>query len=645
MFESPPKPYTEVLDLLDRLSGSVRAKLGDFRPFVDRAALQNNAKISLRSQQVVELASAFILITLAVIISRSAQYAAMLDSMGEYFLPGLINVSTTHDAGFYFSQAQQWALRFQGAWTIFNIAPGELPGFLLAMLSDGFDIDLSAAARIMVYASVTLTACATYTYLRSLNQATLGLFVATTLVSFFPFYSRTSIGMMDTDLLNLFFILSIISALIWSSKSASLRVSLFGLTVAGILSLTFYFWYPRPGFLLGFVSIYVALMLSERMEFKKIVSLVFIYLIITSYFYLPNALESVSSFYQVYVSNPVNEVASAKPHSDIIYGAIGEKLTLNIGMIENDFGHIEIFFLSLFGVFIWILQDWKRVIPSALMLAFVYLYLVGGVRFAFYASPLFIIGIACFFLAASRMIALGYGRLRNRVLKTKPVRDPAEDPNMPRFLASPLSQLMLLAALFVIAWPIGFLPPSGVVPPPVISAENLQPLKVLNEHYKDRKVIIASWWDYGHELGYQTGRKVLTNGANPADIQSLYIARALVAKDPGVAADELRFASYFERAVLEGSYPDRPSTKAAKEIDQDIWLILPSDMPQKMWVVSKVASSGSPANKNDAAAPGERAFDILFTRAPNDWGQFIKLYKSPNGMTIYALPGLRENRP
>lgn len=637
--------YTDVLDLFDRLSGSVRGKLGDFSSIVDRAGIQAHTKRSLRSREIVELIFTFILITAAVIISRGAQYAAMLDSMEEYFLPGLINVSTTHDAGYYFSQAQQWVIRLQVAWAIVGIAPGELPGFLLAMLTVGFGIDLAASARVMVYASVTLTAYASYLYMRSLDQSILGLFVATTLISFFPFYSRTSIGMMDTDLLNLFFILSITSALISSSKAASLRGSLLWVTLAAILSVAFYFWYPRPGFLLGFLSIQLALMLSERFDFKKIVSLIVLYLTITSYFYLPGAIDSIYGFYNIYVSNAVTEIVSANPHADIIYQGIGEKLDVNINIIKNDFGHAEIFFVSIFGILLWILQDWRRVISSSIMLAFLYLYLVGGVRFAFYASPLFIIGIACCFLAVSNVIALSFGRLRERVLESNRIRNPVGGRSAPLFLDSPLRQSAILLALFLTAWPIGFLPPSGAAPPPVIKAEDLRQLKALNEYYRERKVIIASWWDYGHELRYQTGRETLTNGASPASIRSLYIARALVAKDPRAAADELRFASYFETNVLEGSYPERPSTKAAKEIDRDIWLVLPGDMPQKMWVVSKVASSGSPKNQSDLSTPSVRAFDVLFTVAPSEWGQFVRLYKSPNGMTIYALPGLRENKP
>jgi len=66
-------------------------------------------------------------------------------------------------------------------------------------------------------------------------------------------FVRTSIGRVDTDLLNIGFFYSILALIFLSISSKDLKLKLFFISLCGLINFLFTWWYQHPGFLFPFV--------------------------------------------------------------------------------------------------------------------------------------------------------------------------------------------------------------------------------------------------------------------------------------------------------------------------------------------------------------------------------------------------------
>ena len=154
----------------------------------------------------------------------------------------------------------------------------------------------------------------------------------------------------------------------------------------------------------------------------------------------------------------------------------------------------------------------------------------------------------------------------------------------------------------------------------------------------NEKAIIASWWDYGYELRYQTGIAVVTDGGNPANIKNVYLARALISTNSAFTADEIRFASYFDTQTLSDYFPRRPTLDRAVGVEKDIYLFLPSDLQDKMITVFNIAATTFNQSALTNYNSDESAFSILYHKRPQVWGPFVLVAAEKDGAVLYRLP-------
>lgn len=652
MFAFIKEKYLRLLDGLDYLSFQVRRYSYNFGPVVAKPPLLISSDLRLRWAFAIEATLAFILFATLATYSRMAQYDFMTQNIADYFLPNLTIVSTTNDSGYYFSSATTW-LNFDFSHRSFaeHLKPGDLLGFSLGMVAKFGNLNLSDAAIHLVIGCVTLTSFAAYLFLSALNQSSLGFFVGAGMIFFFPVYSRTSLGMVDTDLLNLFFVLVIPSAFAMAASSKSLRASLIWIAISSAFIYLFYLWYNRPGFFPAYFSIFILLMLASRKPTSHLMLGSLMLLVFALPYQASSVYSSLKYFLDVYVFampiDAVNERVSdgtISGFSSLVYSTIGEKQSLSVQLIENDFGHWIFFCIALLGMGVWFAQGWTRMIAAAIPILFLLLYLNGGQRFSFYAAPLFLIGLAT--LLSSVLVkpllkvkSVANFSNSNSLIQNGKLVEPSGKGNGGPLIA--YQQLSLLSILLLLAWPTGIFPPAGITPPPVIRGEEVHLIKTIVERYSHRPIVIVSWWDYGHELEFQTQRPTLTSGTNPAAIQNLYIARALVETDSRASSDELRFATYFSGTDLSESFPGKPALEKAVGIDRDIFLFLPSDLKGKIGTVASIARRfGGRGAETVGNRPEKTAFHILFNESPESWGPFKRLYKQEGGAAIYVLPGL-----
>lgn len=640
--------YRRVLGVLDLLSDRIRGRSYNFEGLF---ATRHSTDVNNWNRYVgLEAFIVLVLLILLAVFSRDAQFSVMADSPASYFLPGLNNVSTTNDAGYYMQLAREWTQSLETGKRFWQIEQGALLGYILANVSLALDVSLEQAARFFLYFSVALTAFAAYLLLLTIGQSLLGITVACGLIFFFPVFGRTSLGMVDTDQLNLFFILATVAALIFSIKKQSVWGGIIGVFLAAFTCQIFWLWYARPGFLLVFVGTYLAMLLTFRVQFLRGILLIFFFTLFAGLGQLSYVFASLSGFLGLYVFSPQDAEATVGAASSnlsglqaMLWSTISEITGFSSSTVINDYGSKFAFFMVVVGLVFWIFQDWRRFSVVLPFVAFFVLYVTSGQRFSLYWAPAALIGLfVClanifWFLGRFlRAFSSAEGFSGATFFKNSTLAEEAFVAG--KTMVTGGRRLCWVSFLLICCWVGGIFPPLGVTPPPVIRAEELSMItKSLVNVPRDR-AIISSWWDYGHELRYQTGFEVISDGGNPSNIKNIYLARALVSTNPLTAADEFRFAAYFDAETLGNFYPLRPGTELSNNTHRDLYLFLPSDLQDKMITVFNIASATVSKDAMRGYNSDESAFVILYHQQPKNWGPFQLVQGQKEGGVLYRLP-------
>lgn len=642
---------------LDRLSAIVRRHTFLFESIVTVPTNDQSWRTTFHYALVIEATLVFIWLAFLSTASRMLQYEAMSETLNAYFLPSLINVSTTNDSGFYMSMATSWVARIESGSTLNDIKPGELFGFCLAWLSTITNESMEQTARYFLYASTTITAFSLYLLLATLGQSSLGLASASALIFFFPVYGRTSLGMVDTDQLNLFFFISIPTFMVASVKSKTLSKATVHALLAGLLCFLFYFWYNRPGFFIPLIGLFLALSIVHGFRKRNSLVALITFALASGLDQVRYSINSLDSLLLVYVQPFTGSIEAAgvvlggSEVKRLLLQSVSEIAPVSMGVIRNDFGSIFVFGMCIAGVLLWGLQDWRRVPLIIYFGTFLALYFVSGQRFIFFASPILLVGfftIIPSIILIVRIIKPPHKNDKPETASSQIDRSNQEGVDNGYVCQSGVSfkprRVFISLAMFVIGWPAQMFPPSDTIPPPVLPAYEITALRHSLTSATREPPFVASIWDLGHEIRYQTGMEVLSDGLSPGSLKNVYVARALIAMDPYVAADELRFAAYFTETDLEASYPRRPSLESSRGTSRDIYLFLPHSLQYKMYTTYQVAEKTMSKEAIRTYNPQMSAFNILYHKKPQKWGPFELLLTQVNGATIYRLPAPNVSR-
>lgn len=637
--------FERLFGLLDAMSERVCRHTYDFGAIYEPAQAEGRTTPPFRWAFLIEGSLALLLFAVLAFFTRMGQYASMGEQVATYFLPGLVSVSTTHDAGFYLSQGLLWKDGLAMGKGLADVPPGQLMGYLLAVTSDLLLVNLETAARYVLYASVALTSLSAYLLFTSLGQSSLGLFVGMGLAFFFPVFSRTSVGMVDTDQLNLFFVLIVLFCLHRVTRRRSYLYWLVWSFSAGAFNYLFYLWYGRPGMTLIFgFTLFLALILS-RIGVRGSLFSVSVFFVSSGLVQLTAAASTLRAFIDTYVLrdfvSQAQRLSSSASYDDIalvkaqLFSLVGEIQPLSVGLIRNDYGSLFVFFMCQVGIVIWATQQWRRSVVIFPLFVFLLLYFTSGQRFSFFSAPLALLGfpVAIFSLF---VIVGSFLNLRSAV-----ATDVQQVAGAGVKGAMKVRQLGFLLLLFLLSFtPFEVFPPPSVIPPPVLPSSEVQSLKrAVNQ--AGRPIFIASWWDYGHEVRYQSGREVITDGRNPGNIKNLLIARAFLSPDPYYAADEFRFAAYFDELELQESFPRRPEISRAKNIDHDIYIFIPSELQHKMELMLNLVKSTTNELSLKDYRPSSSVFFRLYHTAPKSFGPFELVSFEVRGAVIYRLPAVQ----
>ena len=210
-------------------------------------------------------------------------------------------------------------------------------------------------------------------------------------------YVRTSIGRVDTDLLNIGFFYLILS-LIFSSIRISHHVNkLIFISLAGITNFCFIWWYQRPGFFIVFLFSLIILQIFYKKNLKESLLQIFIFSLFSGPYYVFESFDNIINYINLYLNFAVNETHNTGLLFPDTFKTITELQKLDFFEYSKIvFGENKewIVLMGILGFIIFICFNFNKSLILITPVTFLLMSVFIGKRFAIYAIPLYWFGVA-----------------------------------------------------------------------------------------------------------------------------------------------------------------------------------------------------------------------------------------------------------
>jgi len=327
------------------------------------------------------------------------------------------------------------------------------------------------------------------------------------------YFNRSSIGYIDTDILNLFFMYFLFSMVYLSSKNYSWLKSTILVAIAGLTAKIFYLWYPKPELILMSFFSLIFLTLFNTKNWKRVLVNSAIFVFLSNPQIYMNILNIFNNPYlKNYLSANVNS-------SDLI-----ERSYLNFNNIFRYIGELESIslielikledssFLGLIcfiGMAIWAINYPIIFIGFAPLAFFFLLSIILGQRAYFYSIPFFWFGFGYFI----NFVFFKFIAFKKLLIKQN--------------LINVFTSLILIA--FAVHLTGGIKKPVNIT---IIQSSTSKALIKMNEIVKDReKSVLVAPWTYGYESIMYNDLPILIHPGMPTSPRHYFISRAYTAQD------------------------------------------------------------------------------------------------------------------
>jgi len=396
--------------------------------------------------------------------------------------------------------------------------------WLIAKLSfiGGGDLHKTGVLMIPFLASLLVIPIGLYLFRCGLGIAGLGAAMTGSLG--YMYLLRSSVGRVDTDLLNLFFPFLASFLLLMAGTVESKIKTYVSSALAGLTMLLFYWWYAHPGMTVVYFVVLVVFLLISKKDLKTIgiASLLFFIFSGPPTFYA--GLLNVLGFLKVYIiGGKTIEAGFPDIYKTIIearHVSTAVSLRYNFGtagFLVGKTGMLDILTgVGLAGALAAFVFNYKKMLPLVPVFLLGFASFKGASRFTMYMSPLAGLGLG--------YILYVFGYVLVEKVKVK------------RFIAEALTASILLCGLLMIFSKTSF----SYVPRPSISKDVYKEISGLKDKLPPDSVVL-SWWDYCLAIEERTGFATYHNGMSQRTPKTYFIAKALT----GMSQKELRNITAF----------------------------------------------------------------------------------------------------
>ena len=352
-------------------------------------------------------------------------------------------------------------------------------------------------------------------------------------------FVRTSIGRVDTDLLNIGFFYCILALLSASIINNKFQNKILLIIIAGLSNFCFIWWYQRPGFFIPFLITLIILQFLFKTGFKVSIIQIVLFSLFSGPFFVFGSFQSIVSFSSVYINffpvdvpkislvfpdtfNTITELKNLKfsEYSKLIFGE-GRELVMIFGIL---------------GLITFLIFNLK--ISFAMLPAFVFLLMsfFAGKRFAIYAIPLYWFGVAYLFFS----LAI----LTNKVFKLSSYMNVKE--SLSNNILIPFSTFLLMFS--IVTNSISYCDNNKFfscnpkyTPKPSFSNKITEAFASFKTENFDNSSIIVTWWDFGYWLNYFSGLSSVHDGGSQRSPKTYLVAKSLTSTDQHKSYDIINY--------------------------------------------------------------------------------------------------------
>jgi len=312
-----------------------------------------------------------------------------------------------------------------------------LLSFLIAHLSPLFNYNyyLTGTLLIPVFASLFILPLGIYFF--RIGEPVSGLLGG--LIGTFAggYYMRSSIGRIDTDMLNLFFPVLAGVFILLAGKVKSERLILLYALGSGLSMFLLDWWYDKPGFTLVYFSVLVFSLFVQKIRFQTILLSGLLFVLCSFPANFMNGSPSVQAFLKGYfIIEAAQETAQETAQEGVYVSSNNPAIFPNTRTTISEVNHVpmlEVFrrvlsnttvvwigFLGILGMFIF---KWRVLLPLLPMLALGLFSFQSSNRFIMYLAPFIGIGLGWLFQLGIGAIFLTIKKnFGDRVVKHKGVK-------------------------------------------------------------------------------------------------------------------------------------------------------------------------------------------------------------------------------
>jgi len=391
-----------------------------------------------------------------------------------------------------------------------RLRPVPLLSVLVARASPLWDGDLVRTGIYVVPLLAGLFIIPLGLYFRRLDLPAVGLLGGLVASFGHEYFTRTSIGGVDTDVLNLLFPFTGSLFVLLAGEAESDRRTLIYSALAGLTMLGFYWWYYHPGFTVVYLVLLLAYLALARKPARTIALSATLFAIVSNPVYLWRGLAGVLEFAQRVLLPSTTSVVTGSFSVPDVTGTVAEfqrvpaadtlRLVLESPVLTA--GGLALFAICA-------LRFWRKLLPLAPILLLGLIAFTGGKRFAMFLGP---------------FVGVGYGYLIT-ILASWLLR---------RWKTGPRYRSLVIygaAGLFFVS--ISGATAIGFVPVPTLSSRTISSIAAVGDRLPEATPVL-SWWDYGYALQDIGGLATYQDGSYHG-VETYVIARSLSA----TAQDEL----------------------------------------------------------------------------------------------------------
>jgi len=445
-------------------------------------------------------------------------------------------------------------------------------------LSELFNSDLLTTANLIIPYTAFLTALSIILFFIVLGFGFEGTIAGLGASLSQSIFVRTSVGRVDTDLLNVSFFYSILTLILISVRSKDLKLKIFFISLCGMINFLFTWWYQHPGFIFPFLITIILLQFLYKTSFKISISQIVLFVVFSGPYYVMKSTHSINSFIgEFLLFSPPETLSKALKFPDT-FQTITELEKLDFFEYFKTVigeGNEWVGILGVFGLMFFLFLNYKKSAVLFSAIIFLLMSIFVGKRFAIYAIPLYWFG--CSYLLISLLLSL------SKLINFKKLND-----KIFKLLTTATTTIFLMVfciinSLSVCENNLFFNCKPKYTPNPSFSSEITKAFVSLNSDSYDRKSVIVTWWDYGYWLNFFSGLSTVHDGGSQRSPKTYLVANSLTSTSIEKSYNTI---NYIVSSNLETVYQDSQKgyeiflnkISNSQPINSPVYLFLSRDM-------------------------------------------------------------------